>query len=226
MTDWTVERLSGDAVELHGRDALVHGTRVISVLDVTAPALVLGSTQDRTVADSSAVERAQVDLVRRRTGGGAVYLDPHDAVWIDVVIPPSDTLWRDDVARAFHWLGRVWVHALGDLGVEGVAVNENAVCHSVLGRLICFAGFGFGEVIGPVGKIVGLSQRRTRAGAWFQCVVLRRWAVEPYAALLAPGLVAVTDDPARELAAVAVQPVEVDRHRLVDAFVTRLTSTP
>ena len=50
-------------------------------------------------------------------------------------------------------------------------------------------------------KLVGLSQRRTRAGARFQCVVHRRWHPGPYAALagvepdeLPP--VAVVDAPA------------------------------
>ena len=37
-------------------------------------------------------------------------------------------------------------------------------------------------------KVVGISQRRTRAGARFQCAVPRRWDVERHAALLGPGI--------------------------------------
>ena len=68
------------------------------------------------------------------------------------------TTWRD----AFDWLGRTWVRALAEVGVASTTVNDTAVCHSVLGRLICFAGLGFGEVSTEHGKVVGLAQRRTR----------------------------------------------------------------
>ena len=40
---------------------------------------------------------------------------------------------------------------------------------------ICFAGVGPGEVLIDGAKVVGISQRRTRAGARFQCAVLRTW---------------------------------------------------
>jgi hypothetical protein len=124
-------------------------------------------------------------------------------VWVDVVIPVDDPLWRDDVATAFDWLGDAWADVVRRSGVAG-EVNRLAVCHSVLGRLVCFAGLGFGEVTVDGRKAVGLAQRRTRHGAWFQGVVLRAWDVEPYRALLAPGLATITEDPAAELAAVAL----------------------
>ena len=42
-------------------------------------------------------------------------------------------------------------------------------------RQICFAGIGPGEVTVDGRKVVGLAQRRTRAGALFQCAALLRW---------------------------------------------------
>ncbi len=41
--------------------------------------------------------------------------------------------------------------------------------------LVCFAGLGRGEVTVAGRKVVGISQRRTRDGARFQCAVLHHW---------------------------------------------------
>jgi lipoate-protein ligase A len=228
MSGWPVETERGTATSLLGRQALGHGERTTAVdrsatvLEVTAPALVLGSTQRDEVVDRGAAERLGIDVVRRRTGGGAVLLMPDAHVWVDVVVPADDPLWSDDVAEAFAWLGEAWVVALTTLGIEGTVANETAVCHSILGRLICFAGLGYGEVSGPGGKIVGLAQRRSRAGSWFQCAVLRRWDPAAYGALLAPGLGHITDAPGREVADVHVQPVPVEPSVLVEAFIAAL----
>jgi ABC-type uncharacterized transport system fused permease/ATPase subunit len=51
--------------------------------------------------------------------------------------------------------------------------------------LVCFAGLGPGVVVVGGRKLVGLSQRRSRAGARFQCVLLRRWDPAELLALLA-----------------------------------------
>jgi lipoate-protein ligase A len=40
---------------------------------------------------------------------------------------------------------------------------------------VCFAGLGPGEVTVEGRKVVGLSQRRTREAALFQCCAARRW---------------------------------------------------
>jgi lipoate-protein ligase A len=218
MSAWIVERIRGDAGMLHRRDALAAPDRRVTVLEIDAPALVLGSTQLDAVADHRAARELDVAVVRRRTGGGAVFLAPREHLWIDVTISIDDPLWRADVAHAFDWLGRTWVAALGEVGVPDAVVNDTAVCHSVLGRLICFAGLGFGEVSTPRGKVVGLAQRRARAGAWFQCALLRTWETRPYRTLLAPGLADLTDDPDGELAAVRVDPVAVDGADLVAAL--------
>jgi lipoate-protein ligase A len=221
MTEWAVERITGSAAALHGREALGDPHRRITVLDVDAPAIVLGSTQRVDVVDTTAAARRDVEVVRRRTGGGAVYLEPGSHVWIDVVIPVNDPLWRDDVATAFGWLGDAWASAIRDRGVIG-EVHRAAVCHSILGRLVCFAGLGFGEVTVDGRKAVGLAQRRTRDGAWFQGAVLRRWDVEPYRELLAPGLAALTEDPTAELDAVAVCALDTTPAHMADALLAAL----
>ena len=135
-------------------------------------------------------------------------LVPGESLWVDVVLPPSDALWQDDVGRAFHWLGEVWVAALADLGVAA-QVHRGGLCTTAWSRLVCFGGLGSGEVTTMPAperadarpKLVGLSQRRGRMGARFQCTVHRRWSAAASVELLA------LDPAVREAATAALQPV-------------------
>ena len=79
----------------------------------TGPAVVLGSTQRTDGRRRRAPTAAGLDVVRRRSGGGAVLVAPDDPVWIDVWVPAGDPLWTADVTRAFAWLGTAWAGALG-----------------------------------------------------------------------------------------------------------------
>lgn len=182
---WAVEWRAGTASELHAREVDPGaGGRRVEVLEPTAPALVLGSTQPESAADPVAVAATGVDLVRRRSGGGAVLLLPGRSAWIDVTISRDDELWSDDVARAFHWLGHAWVRATRLLGVPA-EVHTGPPRENAWSRRVCFAGVGAGEVLVEGRKLVGISQRRTRAGARFQCVVHRTWDPVPLLGLLA-----------------------------------------
>jgi lipoate-protein ligase A len=172
---WSVERLTGSATELHSRELPDPVDRAAWVLEATAPALVLGSAQP-------SIEVAGLEVCRRRSGGGAVLVRPAEVLWIDVLLPRGDPLWDDDVGRAPHWLGDTWRDALGD----GV-VHTGEMIHSHWSSAICFAGIGPGEVLMGGAKVVGISQRRTRAGARFQCVVLRTWDPSELARIFAPG---------------------------------------
>jgi lipoate-protein ligase A len=167
---------------------------------------VLGSTQREDVVDRDACDRAGVEVVRRRSGGGAVLLDPGAVLWVDVELPRGDALWDDDVGRAAWWVGEAFVAALG----AGV-VHRGALERGPWGELVCFAGLGPGEVTIDGAKAVGVSQRRTRAGARFQCAVPRRWEPDRLAALLAV--------PA-DLREVAVHPVDL----AVDDLITNLSA--
>ena len=53
--------------------------------------------------------------------------------------------------------------------------------------MFCFAGAGSGEVMVGERKVVGISQRRTRDAARFQCACVLHWNAEPAFAVL-PGL--------------------------------------
>ncbi len=145
---------------------------------VTGPALVLGSAQDERVVVPGSVP-AGVAVVRRRTGGGAVVVVPGHQVWIDFWLPAGDELHERDLDRSFAWLGQVFATALSALGVEA-EVHTGPLLPRRWGRLVCFAGLGPGEVSVAGRKVVGLAQRRTRHGAWFQAMALLRWAPEEW----------------------------------------------
>lgn len=172
---------------------------------LTDAALVLGSTQrDASIVDHDACRAARVDVVRRRSGGGAVLLVPDEVVWFDVILPTGHLPHlADDVHAPMQWLGErlaevLRPHVDGQLSVHGAGMVSTD-----WSSLICFDGVGPGEVLVDGRKLVGISQRRTRAASRLQCCWYRRYepqrlvdllAIGPSVADLAP--VAVLDVPA------------------------------
>jgi lipoate-protein ligase A len=219
---WPVVVRREPAADFHARPIDEPLTRAVWICEPSGPALVLGSTQRDEVADVDACRRAGVEVVRRRSGGGAVLVGT-DGLWIDVLLPRGDPRWDDDVARAFLWLGRAWAAALGDLGVDA-QVHEGGLCTTRWSRLVCFGGLGTGEVVDPTGaKLVGIAQRRTRAGARFQCMALGSWEPARLLELLAmPAEERVEATPALADAARAV-PVPLDALRA--SFLAQLDLT-
>lgn len=153
------------------------------VLDATGPALVLGSSQRPELVAPGAAERLGYEVTKRRSGGGAVLVVPDDVLWVDVLLPAGDRLWDDDVGRAFLWLGEVWVQTLAALGVKST-MHTGGLARTDASDLVCFAGRGPGEVFVEDHKVVGISQRRTRAGARFQCAAVLHWDPSPLEELL------------------------------------------
>lgn len=177
-------RWQGPAGDAHAGPWPLDPVPSVRVVDVDGPALVLGSTQAVEVADAGRASAAGVAVVRRRSGGGAVLVGPGDLVWVDVFVPAGDRLWVGDVGRATHWLGRAWTDTLAAVGVAG-EWHDGGLLFSPWSGLVCFAGLGPGEVRVGGAKAVGISQRRTRVGALFQCAALLRWNVGDLLDLLA-----------------------------------------
>ena len=208
-----VERWRGSAGEFHARTVPPIEEATLWWFEVATPALVLGSTQPESVVDHPAAQASGVEVVRRRSGGGAVLLAPGTATWVDVLLPRTDPRWTDDVGRSFDWLGRAWVDALAELGVAGAVVRTGPLLATTWSALVCFAGLGPGEVTVGGRKVVGIAQRRTRDHARFQCAVLHRWDAAGIAALVDPGAASRS-----ELAA-DLEPLAVGLEQLVDAEV-------
>ena len=213
---WAVHRAVGRAGELHARALDPPVVRTISVLEVDRPALVLGSTQSEAIVDRAAAARLGVEVARRRSGGGAVLLQPGGTVWVDVEVPRGDPLWDDDVGRAAWWLGDAWARALAALGVRDAVVHRGPLVRRPGSDLVCFAGLGAGEVTVGGAKAVGISQRRTRAGARFQCAAPVTWDVATLAAVV-PDTAAVD---------VEVHLVPGEPGALVAALLSQLEAAP
>jgi lipoate-protein ligase A len=133
----------------------------------------MGSSQPVTDVDADVADGEGITLVKRRSGGGAVWVHPHESVWIDVTISRTDPLWLDDISESMVWLGDVFVRALAPWVEATVRTEEFDSGRD--GRTVCFASASPGEVFVGKSKLVGISQRRTREGARMQCVLYRTW---------------------------------------------------
>jgi lipoate-protein ligase A len=168
VSRYRLVRRTSTAAEFHALAIPEPAVAEVWLHEVTTPALVLGSTQRDDVVDRAACARAGVDVVRRRSGGGAVLLLPGEVVWVDVILPAGAPGWSDDVHRPMVWLGEHLRAAFAASGVVGVGVHTGAMISTAASRLVCFDGLGPGEVSVGGAKLVGISQRRTRAAARLQ----------------------------------------------------------
>lgn len=214
---WNVVSTIGSAADLHERPIPTECERLVWSHRVDHPAIVIGSAQPEShLRDGT---KSAVEVVRRRSGGGAVLVRPGDT-WIDVLIGREDQLWTDDVGRAFHWVGTVWQRAFDSLEIHatmhtGPMLGRNA------GRVVCFGGVGPGELLDAGGvKLLGLSQRRTRNVARFQCLVPHRSELGQTIAYLEPDVVPAGLDIESEIGST------LDPDVLTTAFLTELARLP
>jgi lipoate-protein ligase A len=202
VTGFVLSTTRGSAADFHARVLDPDAAPEVWVFEVARPALVVGSRQrPDVVADVDACAAAGVEVVRRRSGGGAVLLEPGRVVWFDVVVPAAHLHAAgvgDDVGASMAWLGWHVAGALGELGVAGVDVHRGGMACSAWCPLVCFAGIGPGEVLLDGVKLVGISQRRSRPGSRFQCAVHTTWRPDALVGLLRD------DVPASGLPTVAV----------------------
>jgi len=178
VTVVAVQYFSGTAEELHALPMPTQGDEPeLWVMQPTTPALVMGSSQKPEQFDRERLVIDGVELATRRSGGGAVFIDPAATVWLDLVTPRSSAWWSSELAENFLIVGRVWQTALASLQVD-TDLCTSAPDRSDDARLVCWAGVGWGELTlaadesGRQAKVIGLSQRRTRWGARVQAMAV------------------------------------------------------
>jgi lipoate-protein ligase A len=171
--------LTGSCEEFHHRPFPIGSDPVISLFTPDQSAIILGSTQERTLINEKACLVNNIEIVKRRSGGGIVFLAEDSTIWIDVEIPREHSLWLNDVGDSSLWLGEVFKKELSELCDVNLEVHRSGLIKTVWSPLICFAGRGPGEVFTQDGrKVVGISQRRSRDWARFQCAVSLQWKPE------------------------------------------------
>lgn len=186
----------GSATELHHLDLVIETDLSdqcpagVVWCDYSTSALVLGSRQSPDLANRQLLTDAGIELVGRRSGGGAVLMVPGDLVWIDVVARVG--MLSDDVRVSMVEVGAAWAEALDSLGLIGsaseVTVYDGPMRLDDWGELVCFGGLGPGELVLDGRKLVGLSQRRTRAGVRISGAIHHRSLVAETASLLVGAL--------------------------------------
>ena len=213
MSAWIRDEWQASAELLHARPMPRDGRRRISWLRPIAPALILGSSSPDPYCG------LRDDLVRRRSGGGLVWLDPAVMTWVDVFVPTADPLWCPDISQAFHWLGRRMAAAFADLGVPAT-MHRGPYEAGPSGGLICFASLGPGEVTARGRKLVGISQRRTREGSRFQCLAYERFEFGPLESVTDADTSALIRDRAAGWADFGVRNSPSEIAKLLTSFIT------
>jgi len=183
---WDFHDWNGSVADFHSADLFVKPVRSAWILNVARDTVVLGSHQPESDLNLELAAQLGIDVTRRNSGGGAVWLPAGDVVWIDFVIPAGDPLWTDDVRVAPLWVGAIWREAIRavDPSLTDLRVVEGALRTDVLGQKICFVSEGPGEVMCNGGKVVGVSQRRNRNGARLQCCAYTALRLDGFAAVM------------------------------------------
>jgi lipoate-protein ligase A len=119
---------------------------LLRIWDWDSPLVVIGSFQSvRNEIDSAAAEKYGIDVVRRISGGGAMFMEPGNCITYSLVVPPSLVDGMSFI-QSYAFLDAWVVEALGKVGVNARYVPIN-------------------DIASDKGKIGGAAQKRFVAGA-------------------------------------------------------------
>jgi len=112
----------------------------------------------------------RIELLERQAGGGAVLTGPW-MVSTSIVLPHGHPLLCDSLVGCYRWLGQLHAVALAEFGVPASALPApalplaNAMINVRTVNWACFGALSPWEVVDAgYRKLVGLAQRRQRAG--------------------------------------------------------------
>ncbi|HEY3438166.1 MAG TPA: biotin/lipoate A/B protein ligase family protein, partial [Actinotalea sp.] len=110
------------------------------------PAVVIGSFQSlRNEVDPEGAERHGITVVRRISGGGAMFIEPGNTITYSLTVPPS-LVEGLSFERSYAFLDDWVLGALAGLGIQATYVPLN-------------------DIASPAGKIAGAAQKRMASGA-------------------------------------------------------------
>ncbi|HQY32836.1 MAG TPA: biotin/lipoate A/B protein ligase family protein [Actinotalea sp.] len=129
-------------------EAVGAGTRgpTLRLWEWGAPAVVIGSFQSlRNEVDAEAAERHGITVVRRISGGGAMFIEPGSTITYSLTVPAS-LVEGLSFEKSYAFLDDWVLGALGGLGIAATYVPLN-------------------DIASPAGKIAGAAQKRLASGA-------------------------------------------------------------
>ena len=128
-------------------EAVAAGTRrpTLRIWEWGAPAVVIGSFQSlRNEVDPEGAERHGIQVVRRISGGGAMFIEPGNTITYSLTVPAS-LVEGLSFERSYAFLDDWVLGALRELGIEATYVPLN-------------------DIASPAGKIAGAAQKRLAGG--------------------------------------------------------------
>lgn len=128
-------------------EALAAGTRrpTLRIWEWGAPAVVIGSFQSlRNEVDPEGAERHAITVVRRISGGGAMFIEPGNTITYSLTVPAS-LVEGLSFERSYAFLDDWVLGALRELGIDATHVPLN-------------------DIASPAGKIAGAAQKRLTGG--------------------------------------------------------------
>lgn len=129
-------------------EAVGDGTRrpTLRIWEWGAPAVVIGSFQSlRNEVDAEGAARHGITVVRRVSGGGAMFIEPGNTITYSLTVPAS-LVEGLSFERSYAYLDDWVLGALRELGVDATYVPLN-------------------DIASPAGKIAGAAQKRLANGS-------------------------------------------------------------
>lgn len=133
-------------------------------------AISIGYNQKIEYYNSELLETYGVDIVRRATGGRAVY--HNNEITYSVIIPNSCSLFFMNFHQLYAAIARAILRGLQNLGINAdIKRNKYTVKRKNNKRIECFDSIARSEIVLNKKKIVGSAQRRSK------CAVLQHGSI-------------------------------------------------
>ena len=131
---------------------------VLRFYDWEQPTISLGYNQDAGQLDLEACRQAGVNVVRRPTGGRAVF--HFNEFTYSVIAPQDNPLLGGPVLGTYRTIAQALVLGLGLMGIESELQRSQSAGASVKDSPLCFAAAGRYEITAAGKKLLGSAQRR------------------------------------------------------------------
>lgn len=131
---------------------------VLRFYDWEQPTISLGYNQDASQLDLEACRRSGVRVVRRPTGGRAVF--HNNEFTYSVIALQEDPLLGGPVLETYRTIAQALVAGLKQLGIASELQRSQTAGASVRDSALCFAAAGRYEITASGKKILGSAQRR------------------------------------------------------------------